>query len=86
VIPMTLILLSVLTIFGGAIHIAGYEVGIKLATFTSALVFFVAVMVIIYTLAIANDLEGKTLDLLIGPWIAAAGAILGAISPKLERK
>ncbi len=86
VIPMTLILLVVLTIFGGAIHIVGYEVGIQLATVTSAAAFFISVMVIVVTLASANSLEGRTLNLLIGPWIAAGGSIFGAISSKLERK
>jgi hypothetical membrane protein len=86
VIPMTLILLAVLTIFGGSIHILGYKVGIQLATITSAIAFFISVMVIIVTLASANNTEGNTLTLLIGPWIAAAGAIFGAISSKLERK
>ncbi|MFQ6067948.1 MAG: hypothetical protein ACE5KD_00230 [Candidatus Bathyarchaeia archaeon] len=85
-IPMTLILLAVLTIFGGIIHIAGYEVGIKLATVASAIAFFISVMVIIVTLVGANNLEGNTLNLLIGPWIGVAGAIFGAISSKLERK
>jgi len=82
-IPMTMILLATLTIFGGAIHIAKYKVGIQLATITSAIAFFISVMVIIVTLASASE---KTLSLLIGPWIAAAGAIFGAISSKLERK
>ncbi len=78
-IPMTLILLAILTVFGGTIHILGYTVGIQLATVTSAIAFFISVMVIIVTLASASSL-------LIGPWIGAAGAILGTISSKLERK
>lgn len=85
-IPMTLILLAILTVFGGIIHIAGYKVGIQLATVTSAIAFFISVMVIIVTLAVADSLKGNTLNLLIGPWIGAAGAIFGAISSKLERK
>lgn len=85
VVPMTLILLAVLTIFGGAIHILGYKIGIQVATVTSAVAFFISVMVIIVTLASADTQEG-TLTLLIGPWIGAAGAIFGAISSKLERK
>jgi len=85
-IPMTLILLAVLTIFGGTIHIADYKVGIQLATVTSAIAFFISVMVIIITLISAENFEGQTLKLLIGPWIGAAGAIFGAISSKLERK
>ncbi len=85
-IPLTLILLAVLTIFGGAIHILGYKVGTQLATVTSAIAFFISVMVIVVTLASATELEGKTLSLLIGPWISAAGSIFGAISSKLERK
>ncbi len=86
VIPMTFILLSILTIFGGVIHIANYKVGIQLATVTSAIAFFISVMVIIVTLASAESYEGKTLTLLIGPWIGVAGSIFGAISSKLERK
>ena len=85
VIPMTLMIIAVLTIFGGTIHLAGYRVGIQLATVMSALAFFISVMVIIVTLASANDFEGKTLNLLIGPWIGVAGAIFAAISSKLER-
>ncbi|MDH5448605.1 MAG: hypothetical protein OEY24_04575 [Candidatus Bathyarchaeota archaeon] len=85
-IPMTLIFLAVLTIFGGTIHIAGYKVGIQLATITSAIAFFISVMVIIVTLVSIENFEGQTLNLLIGPWIGAAGAIFGAISSKLERK
>ncbi len=84
-IPMTLILLAILTVFGGTIHILGYGVGIQLATVTSAIAFFISVMVIIVTLASASSFEGRTLNLLIGPWIGAAGAIFGAISSKLER-
>ena len=86
VIPMTLILIATLTIFGGSIHILGYKVGIQLATVMSGIAFFISVMVIVVTLSIANNLEGQTLNLLIGPWIGAAGAIFGAISSKLERK
>jgi predicted neutral ceramidase superfamily lipid hydrolase len=86
VIPLTLILLAVLTIFGGSIHILGYRMGIHLATVTSAIAFFISVMVIIVTLASANNSPGNTLNLLIGPWICAAGSIFGAISSKLERK
>jgi len=86
VIPMVLILIAILTIFGGTIHILGYGVGIQLATVASAIAFFISVMVITITLASANDLEGNTVNLLIGPWIAAAGAIFGTISSKLERK
>ncbi len=83
-IPMTLILLAILTIFGGTIHILGYMVGIQIATFTSAISFFISVMVIIATLAGADAYGGKTLNLLIGPWIGAAGSIFGAISSRLE--
>jgi len=86
VIPMVLILIAILTIFGGTIHILGYGVGIQLATVASTIAFFISVMVITITLASANDLEGNTVSLLIGPWIAAAGAIFGTISSKLERK
>jgi len=86
VIPMVLILLAILTIFGGTIHILGYEVGIQLATITSAIAFFISVMAIIVTLANANDFKENTLSLLIGPWIGAAGAIFGIISSKLERR
>jgi len=85
-IPMTLIFLAILTIFGGTIHIAGYKVGIQLATITSAIAFFISVMAIIFTLVSAENFEGQTLNLLIGPWIGAAGAVFGAISSKLERK
>jgi hypothetical protein len=84
-IPMTLILLSVLVIFGGLIHIGGYKVGIQIATVLSALAFFISVMVIVATLATAENSAGTTLNLLVGPWIAAAGAVFGAISSKLER-
>jgi len=86
VIPLTLILLAVLIVFGGSIHILGYKVGIQLATVTSAIAFFISVMVIIVTLASANNSQGSTLRLLIGPWICAAGSIFGAISSKLERR
>lgn len=85
-IPMTLIFLAILAIFGGIIHIAGYKVGIQIATVVSALAFFISVMVIIVTLASVESFEGQTLNLLIGPWIGAAGAIIGTISSKLERK
>ena len=43
-------------------------------------------MAIIFTLVSAENFEGQTLNLLIGPWIGAAGAVFGAISSKLERK
>ena len=85
-VPMTLIFLAILTIFGGAIHILGYKVGIQIATMTSAIAFFISVMVIIATLAGVESNDGKTLNLLIGPWIGAAGAVFGALSSKLERK
>ena len=85
-IPMTLILVSLLTVFGGVIHILGYRVGIQIATVTSAVAFFISVMVIIVTLASASNFEGKTLDLLVGPWIGAAGSIFGSISSKLEHR
>jgi hypothetical protein len=85
-IPMTLILVSVLTVFGGTIHILGYSVGIQVATLTSAVAFFISAMVIIATLALASSFEGKTLDLLVGPWIGAAGSIFGVISSKLEHR
>lgn len=84
-IPMILILLGVVTIFGGAIHIAGYEVGIQLATVMSGIAFFISVMVIIVTLMGANS-SGGVLSLLVGPWICAAGAIFGVISSRLERR
>ncbi len=84
-IPMTLIILAIVTIFGGAVHMAGYRIGIQLATLTSALAFFISIMVIVATLAGADRFEGETINLLIGPWIGAAGAIFGAISSKLER-
>jgi hypothetical protein len=85
-IPMTMIFLAVLTIFGGTIHILGYKVGIQIATVTSAIAFFISVMVIIVTLANVDTHGGRTLNLLIGPWIGAAGAVFGALSSKLERK
>lgn len=81
-IPMILILLSIMTIFGGFLHIAGYELGIQLATLLSAITFFISVMVIIVTLF--N--ESPEVNLLLGPWIGAAGAILGTLSSKLKRK
>lgn len=81
-IPMILILLSIMTVFGGALHIVGYELGIQLATLMSAITFFISVMVIIITLFNEN-LE---INLLLGPWICAAGAILGTLSSKLKRK
>jgi len=81
-IPMILILLSIMTIFGGVIHIAGYELGIQLATLMSAITFFISVMVIIVTLFT----ESSEINLLLGPWICAAGAILGTLSSKLKRK
>jgi O-antigen/teichoic acid export membrane protein len=86
VVPMTLVFLAFLTIFGGTIHIAGYKIGIKIATVTSAVALFISVMVIVVTLANANANEGNTLNLLVGPWIGAAGAIFGVISSLLERK
>lgn len=85
VIPLTLILLAVITIFGGIIHIGGYEVGIRLATITSAVAFFVSVMVIVFTLVTASDSDFGLYQL-VGPWIGAAGGIFGVISSKLERK
>lgn len=81
-IPMILILLSIMTIFGGALHIVGYELGIQLATLMSAITFFISVMVIIITLFNENS----EINLLLGPWICAAGAILGTLSSKLKRK
>ena len=83
---MTLIILSIMTIFGGIAHIAGYNVGIQLATVMSAIAFFISVMAIVATLATATYHEGSTLQLLIGPWIGVAGAIFGVISSRLERK
>ncbi len=83
---LTLILLAVLTIFGGAIHITGYKIGIQITTIASITAFFITILVIITTIANADNVEGRTLNLLIGPWVAAAGAIFGAISSKLERK
>jgi hypothetical protein len=85
-VPLTLIFLAVLTIFGGTIHCVGYKVGIKIATIASSLAFLISVLVIIATLAGADSNEGNTLNLLIGPWIGAAGAIFGALSSQLERK
>jgi hypothetical membrane protein len=85
VIPMTLIVLAITTIFGGIMHIAGYHVGIQLATVMSAIAFFISVMIIVVTLARASAFEGRMIELLIGPWIGAAGAIFGAISSKFER-
>jgi hypothetical protein len=61
-------------------------VGIQVATLTSAVAFFISVMVIIATLALASSFEGRTLDLLVGPWIGAAGSIFGVISSKLEHR
>jgi len=84
-VPMVLILVAVITIFGGTIHVAGYEIGIQMATAMSALAFFISVMAIIVTL-LDPSTTGGTLNLLVGPWICAAGAIFGAISSKLERK
>lgn len=86
VIPMTLILIATLTVFGGIIHILGYVVGIQLATVMSAAAFFISVMIIIITLVGANSSGEPILDRLIGPWISTAGSIFGAISSKLERK
>ncbi len=85
-IPMVLILISILTVFGGAIHILGYRIGIQIATIMSAITFFISVMVIVVTLGSVNNSEGEILTLLVGPWICAAGSIFGAISSKLERK
>ncbi|MGB9134723.1 MAG: hypothetical protein WCC63_03950 [Candidatus Bathyarchaeia archaeon] len=85
-VPLTLIFLAVLTVFGGTIHCVGYKVGIRIATLSSALAFLISVLVIIATLAGADSGEGSTLNLLIGPWIGAAGAVFGALSSKLERK
>lgn len=85
-IPMTLILVSLLTVFGGAIHILGYRVGIQIATLTSTVAFFISVMAIIVTLVTSSNPEGNTLDLLIGPWIGTAGSIFGSISSTLERR
>jgi hypothetical protein len=86
VIPLTLILLATLMIFGGAIHILGYRVGIKLATVMSAIGFCISILVIVFTLAYPEKFEGKMLNVLIGPWLGVAGTIFGAISSKLERK
>lgn len=81
-IPMILILLSIMTIFGGLIHIAGYELGIQLATFMSTIAFFISIMVIIFTLYGGS----QTISLFIGPWICAATSILGILSSKLKRR
>lgn len=86
VIPLTLILLAILMIFGGGIHILGYGVGIKLATVMSAIAFCICILVIIFTLANSESFEGEILNVLIGPWLGVAGTIFGAISSKLERK
>ena len=86
VVPMTLIILSIMTVFGGVVHIAGYKVGIQLVTIMSAIAFFISVMAIVATLASAAYHEGTTLQLLIGPWIGVAGAIFGIVSSRLERK
>ena len=85
-VPMTLILLSILTIFSGTIHILGYKIGMQLAMVTSAAEFFISIMVIVVTLASADTYGGRTITLLVGPWIGAAGAVFGAISSKLQRK
>ena len=85
-VPMTMIFLAVMTVFGGAIHILGYRVGMQIATLTSAIAFFISVMVIIVTLANADTHGGRTISLLIGPWIGAAGAVFGTVSSKLERR
>lgn len=85
IIPMTLIILAIITIFGGAIHMAGFGVGIKLATVTSAVALFISIMAIVVTVVSATLLE-EAIKLLIGPWICAAGAIFGAISSTLERR
>jgi hypothetical protein len=84
-VPLTLILISILMIFGGAIHILGYKIGIQLATVTSAVAFFISVMVVVVTLASLNDFDGTALDLLIGPWIGVIGSIFGTLSSKLKR-
>ena len=84
-VPMVLILFGVITIFGGVIHIAGYNIGIQMVTAISALTFFISVMVIIVTLLDPSN-TGSVLNLLVGPWVCAAGAIFGAISSRLERK
>ena len=81
-IPMILIVLSIMTVFGGVIHIAGYDLGIQLVTLMSAITFFISVMVIIVTLFT----ESTKVSLLLGPWIGAASAIIGTLSSKLERK
>ena len=86
VVPMTLVFLAFLTVFGGTIHIAGYKIGIKVTTVASAVVFFICVMVIVVTIANVDANKGQTLSLLVGPWIGAAGAIFGVISSMLERK
>jgi hypothetical protein len=86
VIPLTLILLAILVIFGGGIHILGYGVGIKLATVMSAIAFCISILVIIFTLANSESFEGEILNILVGPWLGVAGTIFGAISSKLERK
>lgn len=82
-VPMTVILLALLTLFGGVMHIAGYRVGIQMATITSAISFFISTMAIIVTFA--QSFEGEALHILVGPWIGAVGSICGAISSKLER-
>lgn len=84
--PLTLILLAILMIFGGAIHILDYRIGIKLSTITSALAFCISILVIIFDLTNSERFEGKILNVLIGPWVGVAGTIFGAISSKLERK
>ena len=81
-IPMILILISIMTIFGGLIHIAGYELGIQLATFMSTIALFISVMVIIFTLYDGSP----TINLLIGPWIGTAASIFGVLSSKLRRR
>lgn len=83
VIPMTIILLAVLVVFGGVAHVSGYQVGIQLATIASAGAFFISVMVIVVTLATASS---RTLNLLVGPWVAAGAAIIGIICSKLEKR
>lgn len=85
VVALVQILLATLIIFGGTIHMLGYKVGIKLATVMSATACCISVLVIIFTLANPEDFEGKILNVLIGPWLAVAGAIFGTISSKLER-
>jgi hypothetical protein len=80
--PMVLILLAFMTVFGGLIHIAGYELGIQLATFMSTIAFFISVMAIIVMLFGGN----QEIDLLIGPWIGTAASIFGILCSKFSRR